>query len=449
MTSETYYSPGMQVFWTSLITLACLPAGGCGNPSSSTRSSSSATASTDTDAVPAVQLVESWPVETALGHSDIPDAHEVWMAMFDAAEKTIDVEEFYISNQSPSRLDAIFQALERAAARGVAIRLLVDKQFYSQYKDIPDRLGAVSGVELRVLDIGALTGGVQHAKFFIVDSRDAYLGSQNLDWRSITHIYELGARIRQPALVATIAAVFEMDWRLARTRQPDAESEDAESEDAEPEDAEKIRTAAQKPLAAAFPVTVEYRGQPVEVRPGFSPTGWLPDEALWDLPMLISLLDSATDRVRVQLLSYSIDNYDGSRYRGLDDALRRAAARGARVELLLADWNKDEKVGALQALQRLDGVTVKLATIPEHSSGFIPFARVIHAKLITVDGARSWLSTSNFSGDYFHKSRNLSLFFAGARITDDLDRFFSTVWSSEYAYEVDPDASYQPPRIAE
>lgn len=381
---------------------------------------------------PALQLVESWPVGTALDHPDIADAHDVWVAMIDSAERTIDIEEFYGSNRSPSRLDAVIAALGRAAARGVTIRLLFGERFYSGlYPEVPDQLAALPGAKLRIIDVNKLTGGVQHAKFFIIDGRDAYLGSQNFDWRSLTHIQELGVRIRQPQLCAEIVSVFELDWRLAGAGD------------------EPLNNAGAAPAGGPI-VTVEYRGQPVEVRPGASPKGLLPHDDLWDLPPLIAMFDGARDRIRVQLLSYDIKNYDGSMYRGLDTALRRAAARGVKIELLLADWNKRAKsIVALQDLQRLDNVTVKLMTIPEHESGFIPFARVIHAKLATVDGQRSWVSTSNFAGDYFHKSRNLSLLFTGAAITQDLDGFFATGWSSEYVHIVEPDRDYEPPRIAE
>lgn len=438
----------MHILSTLLSTLAGLSLLACFGRTSAPSAEHGRTGGTESsrNTAPALQLVESWPVETTLDHPDIPDAHEVWVAMIDAAERSIDIEHFYASNASPSRLDAIIAALQRAAERGVAIRLVFGKRFYQgDYPDVPDQLAALPGATLRVLDMNALTGGVQHAKFFVVDGRDAYVGSQNFDWRSLTHIQELGVRIRQLDLVAAIASVFERDWSLAAA--PDAAGPTG-TNDASSAMGEQAR--ASNELAGRFPVRVEYRGQPVEVRPGMSPKRLLTDESLWDLPPLLAMIDSARTRVRVQVLSYSLKNHDGTSYRGLDDALRRAAARGVEVELLLADWNKDEKsIGSLQALQRLANTTVKLVEIPAHSSGFIAFARVIHAKLMTVDSDRSWLSTSNFSGEYFHNSRNISLFFTGASITGDLDRFFTTAWSSEYAQIVDPDADYQPARIAE
>ncbi len=85
--------------------------------------------------------------------------------------------------------------------------------------------------------------------------------------------------------------------------------------------------------------------------------------------------------------------------------------------------------------------------IPEHSSGFIPFARVIHAKFLVVDDRISWLGTSNWSGDYFHRSRNVGVMVEGQRLAAQLETVFDGLWNGPYAIPVDPEASYPKPRI--
>src|SRR5689334_13041017 len=54
---------------------------------------------------PALELVESSPVETTLDHVDIPDAFEVWPAMLGAARRNIDIAQFYVSNAPGKRLE--------------------------------------------------------------------------------------------------------------------------------------------------------------------------------------------------------------------------------------------------------------------------------------------------------------------------------------------------------
>ncbi|MCE9626586.1 MAG: hypothetical protein K8R56_01570, partial [Candidatus Eisenbacteria bacterium] len=43
-----------------------------------------------------------------------------------------------------------------------------------------------------------LVGGVQHAKFMMVDGDQAWLGSQNLDWRALSHIMSWARGSRSP-----------------------------------------------------------------------------------------------------------------------------------------------------------------------------------------------------------------------------------------------------------
>ncbi|EPN59767.1 phospholipase D, partial [Pseudomonas syringae pv. actinidiae ICMP 19096] len=67
---------------------------------------------------------------------------------------------------------------------------------------------------LRVLPYARLTdSGIIHAKFFVVDGKQAFIGSQNFDWRSLEHIHETGLRIDEPTVVRQTQAVFDQDWR--------------------------------------------------------------------------------------------------------------------------------------------------------------------------------------------------------------------------------------------
>ena len=57
----------------------------------------------------------------------------------------------------------------------------------------------------------------------------------------------------------------------------------------------------------------------------------------------------------------------------------------------------------------MPNVQIKVVTIPPASSGFIPFARVIHSKLMTIDDEIARVGTSNWTGGYLDNSRNLEL----------------------------------------
>jgi phosphatidylserine/phosphatidylglycerophosphate/cardiolipin synthase-like enzyme len=382
-----------------------------------------------------LEIVESAPVETVLDHPDLRDAWQVWPEMIGRAQKTLDFAEFYASDDpaSPpghtSRLETVVQAVAHAAERGVRIRFLAEKVFQKTYPEILARLAAQPGIEVRIYDFGALGGGVLHAKYFLVDGREVYVGSQNFDWRSLQHIQELGARVIEPAVARAFADVFETDWALAGGAE------------------RKTRI---HPEGYLFPVQVGEGATAPQVTPVFSPEGWLPDPTLWDLPRLVEMIDHATTTVRVQLLTYKTLARDGSYFDPLDGALRRAAARGVKVQLLLADWSKRKgTIEGLQSLQPVPGIDVRLSTIPPFSGGFVPFARVAHAKYMVVDGRRAWIGTGNWEGDYFTQSRNAGLVIDSPAIGERLDRFFADAWGSPYAYDVDPCATYEPPRTAE
>lgn len=384
------------------------------------------------DAQEVFELVESTPVETVLDHPDIRDAWQVWPEMIDGAKKTLDIAEFYASDDPDSRnsrLVPVIQAVERAAARGVKVRFLAEKAFQKTYPEILASLAA-KGVDVRIYDFGVLGGGVLHAKYFLVDGREVYMGSQNFDWRSLTHIQELGARVIEPAVARAFSDLFATDWMLAA---PGAD-----------------RRFRARPGEDLFPVQVGDSPDAPLVTPVFSPEHWLPDPTLWDLPRLVTMIDQARSTVRIQLLTYKASSRDGSYFDTLDAALRRAAHRGVKVQLLLSDWTKNKgTIEGLQSLQVVPGIDVRLSTIPQWSGGFVPFARVGHAKYMVVDGHRAWIGTGNWEGDYFTASRNAGLIVEGPKVGERLDRYFADAWGSPYAYEVDPCATYKPARVAE
>ncbi|HME90931.1 MAG TPA: phospholipase D-like domain-containing protein [Myxococcaceae bacterium] len=379
-----------------------------------------------------VQLVESSPIETNLDHADIADAKDVWLQMIGRATSSLDFAEFYASNERGSRLEPVIQAIEAAADRGVAVRFLAEDKFYATYPQTLDRLAGHQGIQVRRYRVAELMGGVLHAKYFIADGGEAFLGSQNFDWRSLEHIQELGVTVRVRSVVNALSDVFETDWALAGGADRDT----------------RVRAHLNE---NRFPTVVEELGGPLRITPAFSPRGWLPDESLWDLPRLVEMIDSARGSIRVQLLTYRARDESGSVvFPELESALRRAADRGVAVELLAADWSK--RKGIIEGLQKLHApprITVKLVTIPQWSGGRIPFARVIHAQYLVVDSERCWIGTSNWEKDYFLKSRNVGVIIESAAFAGRLARFFDDDWKSSYAVVIDPNAKYEPPHYGD
>ncbi|NNE07687.1 MAG: phospholipase [Gemmatimonadetes bacterium] len=395
---------------------------------------------------PAIELVETAPIETSLDSPDLREAHEVWVEMIDGAERSLAFEHFYASSEPGSRLETVIAAIERAAGRGVTVRFVLDRQFAELYGETIERLDDIEGVEARILDTRALMGGVQHAKFFIVDGREIFVGSQNFDWRALEHIMELGVRVASEPVAREFLAIFDIDWAAAR---PAAQIE-GEDEDDSNAGADASRIAVLKRDADWTDVTIRTGDDSVRVRPALSPQGHLSDESMWDLPQIVALIDSAKTSVRVQLLTYKANTRDKRYWPMLDGALRDAAARGVKVELLVSHWcQRRGTIEGLKSLQALPNLEVRILTPPEWSGGFIPFARVIHSKYLVADGARCWIGTSNWERGYFYTSRNMGLVIEGTAIAGRLDRYFENGWTSSYAETVDLAREYPAPRVSE
>src|SRR5206468_8349457 len=95
---------------------------------------------------------------------------------------------------------------------GVHVRLLCDETFYAKYPEIPDAWAHHANMEVRHAD---MRPGVLHAKYFVVDGREAFIGSQNFDYRSLDHIVEMGVRLRASNVVHALSAIFQADWDVA------------------------------------------------------------------------------------------------------------------------------------------------------------------------------------------------------------------------------------------
>ena len=367
-----------------------------------------------------VELVESAPIETTLDHADVPNAPEVWVAMIDGATRTLDFAEFYASeadekNLASSALPRVLAAIDRAVKRGVRVRFLVDSIFVKTYPAILEQLKS-GGVAVRIIDFGKRGGGVLHAKYFVVDGTEAFVGSQNFDWRSLAHIQEMGVRVRSSAIAGGLLDVLDTDWELAAGGKAEARSY-------------------HHPLTDVKMVT----GETVSLVA--SPKGWLPDEHAWELPRLVALLDASVLGIDLQVLHYKTKERDGTPFPTLDDALRRAARRGVRVRVLVSEWSSkpgSEHRAALEALAKVPNVEVRVIVIPPWSGGAIPFARVAHAKYLVVDSTRAWVGTSNWEGDYFTKSRNVAIVAEGGKLPPRLDGIFEDGWTSSYTKPLAP-----------
>lgn len=380
-----------------------------------------------------LELVESIPIETNLDNPDIRNTSEVWLEMINNAKSSLDIEQFYISNQKGEPLEAILDAIIETAERGVKVRIIVDSRMYKTYPETVDMLGLQKNITSRIIDFGKLTGGVQHTKIFIVDNVEVFLGSQNFDWRALKHIHELGIRIKNEELAKFYQDIFELDWKLAETN-----------------DKSEIKNILPLRKYVTPIIIPDSHGVEVKIIPTMSPIGLIPDTTVWDEKHIVNLIDGAKTDIQCQFLSYSPIGRDKSFYPILDNALRRAAVRGVKVKMIVSDWSKDHPtVDHLKSLSLVPNIQIKFSIIPEWSGGYIPYARVDHCKFLTIDSTECWLGTSNWEKSYFYTSRNLGIVIKNSKINQTIKKIFFMSWNSQYTELIRPEIEYEPRKHGE
>ena len=374
-----------------------------------------------------VELVESIPIETTLDNSDIRNTSEVWIEMINSAQKNIDFGEFYISHQAGDALEPVLSAIYNAADRGIAIRFIVDGSMYKTYPETADKLNEHKNITVHIYNLNEITGGVLHAKYFILDRKEIFIGSQNFDWRALKHIHELGVRVSNKKLATFYQKLFDLDWQLSE----------------EQADSKNILSAIKHiDEVEVFRIKTKEFGN-ITITPTASNPKIIYSSLNWDETQLLKLIHSASESIRIQLLSYSPLSRN-ELYEVLDLALRKAAARGVQVQLILSDWNYySPRIDYIKSLHAIPNIDVKFSTIPEASEGYIGYARVEHCKIMVVDDKAFWLGTSNWSKSYFHNGRNLGIIVENDELAKRVSKIFMKSWDSDYCHLVELGKEYE------
>lgn len=374
-----------------------------------------------------IQVVQSVPLETDLAQPGLPMTGDVWIEMIQGAKNSIDLAQFYLSSEPKSftkssdsvrsagpirNLEQVMSELEKAGKRGVKIRLLLSQALLNEDPKTLERFKKMKGLSFRIYDMSHLTGGVLHAKYWIVDEKDVFVGSQNFDWRSLTQIHELGVRVQDSNVGRQLTRIFDVDWKVAKTEAlPSFDSEE---------------WVTSSPLLRKIELVA-------------SPQSLNPPDTRAAIQALVELIHASRKFIRVQLLDYSPVSGAKVYWPDLDDALRAAALRGVKIQMLLSNGVTTQRaMEYLKSLVMISGVEIKTVTLPQYSGGAIPYARVIHSKYMIVDDEVFWIGTSNWGKGYFFNSRNIELILRQPSIAQTGTSIFQKLWSSSYAQRIDP-----------
>ncbi|XP_069853869.1 5'-3' exonuclease PLD4 isoform X1 [Dipodomys merriami] len=141
-------------------------------------------------------LVESIPQDLpfAAGSPSGRPLAQAWLQLLDAAQESIRVASYYwsltgqdigVNDTSSQQGEAVLQKLQLLLAKNVSLAVATSSPTpATESTDL--QVLAAQGAQVRQVPMKKLIGGVLHSKFWIVDRRHVYLGSANMDWRSLT-----------------------------------------------------------------------------------------------------------------------------------------------------------------------------------------------------------------------------------------------------------------------
>lgn len=392
-------------------------------------------------AVPAdttFRIVESVPENTIYGQQGVQRTQQAWLDMIRGAKQNIDIAAFYFTNKAGEALVPVMDAILKKARSGVKVRILIGRTFYPGSESSLAPMRGVPNIEIRILPVDSLTGGVLHAKYFIVDDSIVFVGSQNWDWRALSQIHEIGARIDNKRFAQTFESVYNFDWNLAGTRDlPKAQKMAVDPKDF-------------APVTNGDPVILhDGTANAIIVFPAFSPPALVPRWVNTEQPALVRFIESARHTVRIQVMTLNALIYYGPKgyWKEIDNALRNVAARGVKVDIIVADWALHQPMQQyLKSLAVMPNITVKFSALPPAPEGFIPYARVEHCKYAVVDDNRAFIGTGNWGWSYFNNTVDASVFITGKTPAGTLIKIFDRDWNGPYVTTIQPGADYKPPK---
>ncbi|XP_077588982.1 5'-3' exonuclease PLD3 [Stigmatopora nigra] len=358
-----------------------------------------------------VHLVESIP-QGLYPSSPSPQQSTAanWLRLLDKANSSVNIAAFYVSlrsnlSQFAETDDAqgrkVFEQLKQLPSKHVKLKIAVNGP-QSVTQDTKEL--AEAGANIREVDLTSLTRGILHTKLLVIDQKHFYLGSANMDWRSLTQVKEVGVAVEDCTCLAQDAArIFEMYWSLNGSLPlywPARFS--ALSSSQHPLQLNINGVAAQVYLSSA-PPQISARGRSD------------------DLTTILSVIDDAREFVFISVMDYLPLSEFTKPLRfwpAIDSALRAASCtRGVKIRLLVSCWEHSPAAmfTFLQSLLILNrpstkcDVEVKIFTVPSTAEQMkIPFARVNHAKYMVTDRVL-YIGTSNWSENYFTQTAGVGL----------------------------------------
>ncbi|KAM9318541.1 5'-3' exonuclease PLD3 isoform 2-T2 [Pholidichthys leucotaenia] len=394
-----------------------------------------------------IVLVESIPegmtFNSSAAHVSI---FQSWMNLMDEARSSIDIASFYwtLTNKdtgthepTASQGETILKRLAELSGK-LSVRIAVSLPESQPKDDL--RLLNDSGAQIRTVNMKELTSGVLHTKFWVVDKKHIYIGSANMDWRSLTQVKELGTIVYNCSCLATdLEKIFEAYWFLG--------------------DSQSIPSPWPPRFSTLYnketPLQLPLNNTPSNVYLSSSPPSFCATGRTPDLQSILSVMEDAHSFIYIAVMNYlpTMEYSPSKKYwADIDTQLRRVAyEKKIKVRLLISCWANSSPImlSFLKSLasiydskNKLD-IQVRLFVVPASPrQKKIPYARVNHNKYMVTDKI-AYIGTSNWSGDYFVNTAGSALIVnqttsqsPNTTVQSQLKAVFERDWDSDYSTPV-------------
>lgn len=397
----------------------------------------------------------------------------------------------------------VYKALETAADRNISIRFLQHSGVYPDYTDESSNLASGRpNVKNITLLLGEWWGsGIVHAKVWISDGQDVYIGSANNDWKSLTQVKEVGIYlVGCPTIARQVETYFSNLWKLAhlnvssytkRVRDQQWQIDrkvPCWSHFLQPEERcrSPVHDYVKIPHVTGYPMISDPQMIHKKiVTPGFNNSSsqrqssylsFAPpelsfgkcqtDEQAW-IDTIKSVGHGSTVRISTMDWLGQSQYTKGTVYwPSLSSALSEVVfSKNAKVKLLVAYWGHfingtDLYLKSLLYTNNLchsskynkcsGRIEIKYYMVPGYnltgpamSNGsatgniYPGFTRVNHGKY-AVSNVRAHIGTSNLVWDYFYATAGVSFGTYNSAIVLQLQEIFDADWNSPYAVPVEP-----------
>ncbi|XP_008288481.1 phospholipase D3 isoform X2 [Stegastes partitus] len=361
-----------------------------------------------------VRLVESIPAGLYQSCPSRQTIANSWLHLLDEANSSVHIAAFYftlrdrdlqLTESSDYEGRHVFEKLKQLESKGVKLQIAVNAP---QTSTLDTAELAATGAEVREVDLQAVTGGIVHTKLWVVDQKHFYVGSANMDWRSLSQVKEVGLSVQNCSCLAQDALrIFDVYWSIGGLNNGSLPP---------------YWPARLSALSSAEnPLRLKFNGVPARVYLSSAPPQISARGRSDDLSTILSVISDAQKFIYISVMDYLPLSQFTEPVRfwpAIDSGLRAAACtRGVEVKLMVSCWKHSPAAmfTFLQSLLVLNrpplkcSIEVKVFTVPSTTEQMkIPFARVNHAKYMVTDRV-VYIGTSNWSENYFTNTAGVGL----------------------------------------